>query len=339
MDTQTILAVVSMIVAGAAVAIGSIGTAIAQGRSVDSALDAMARQPDLGGADQSHALHWPGDDRVAGDLLSGRRVNPALRQPVHSEIAGARVTFNVWTFLFEVLNFLVLAFVLYRLLYRPLREAIEKRKADNERARTEAEAARQEANAAKEQLAAKLAEADKDRQALLRKAVEQAEVEKVKRLAEAESAATAIREQARHDAEQLRSDTIAGLERDVGMLAVGLADRLLTGAANTSLNCQLMRRLVETVHTISGAERERVRQDAGKSDAVVESATAIDESTRSELAVAIRELLGRAIEMKVDVKPALIAGGLLRLGGHVWDASAAAQLAAAKMAVVEDQNG
>jgi F-type H+-transporting ATPase subunit c len=46
-DTQTILAVVSMVVAGAAVALGSIGPAIAQGRSVDSALDAMARQPDL----------------------------------------------------------------------------------------------------------------------------------------------------------------------------------------------------------------------------------------------------------------------------------------------------
>lgn len=47
MDTQTILAVVSMVVAGLAVAIGSIGPAVAQGRSVDSALDAMARQPDL----------------------------------------------------------------------------------------------------------------------------------------------------------------------------------------------------------------------------------------------------------------------------------------------------
>jgi F-type H+-transporting ATPase subunit c len=46
-DTQTILAVVSMVVAGLAVAVGSIGTALAQGRSVDSALDAMARQPDL----------------------------------------------------------------------------------------------------------------------------------------------------------------------------------------------------------------------------------------------------------------------------------------------------
>ncbi len=47
MDTQAIIAVVSMVVAGAAVAFGSIGPAIAQGRSVDSALDAMARQPDL----------------------------------------------------------------------------------------------------------------------------------------------------------------------------------------------------------------------------------------------------------------------------------------------------
>lgn len=47
MDTQTILAVVSMVVAGLAVAVGSIGPAVAQGRAVDSALDAMARQPDL----------------------------------------------------------------------------------------------------------------------------------------------------------------------------------------------------------------------------------------------------------------------------------------------------
>lgn len=47
METPTILAIVSMVVAGVAVAIGSIGPAIAQGRSVDSALDAMARQPDL----------------------------------------------------------------------------------------------------------------------------------------------------------------------------------------------------------------------------------------------------------------------------------------------------
>jgi F-type H+-transporting ATPase subunit c len=47
METPTILAIASMVVAGLAVAFGTIGPAIAQGRSVDAALDAMARQPDL----------------------------------------------------------------------------------------------------------------------------------------------------------------------------------------------------------------------------------------------------------------------------------------------------
>jgi F-type H+-transporting ATPase subunit c len=44
-DTGT-FAIVAMIVAGAAVALGSIGPALSQGRAVQSALDAIARQPD-----------------------------------------------------------------------------------------------------------------------------------------------------------------------------------------------------------------------------------------------------------------------------------------------------
>jgi F-type H+-transporting ATPase subunit c len=46
MDSQTTIAVVAMAAAGLAVAIGSIGTGIGQGKSVASALDAIARQPD-----------------------------------------------------------------------------------------------------------------------------------------------------------------------------------------------------------------------------------------------------------------------------------------------------
>jgi F-type H+-transporting ATPase subunit c len=46
MDGSTELALVAMAVAGVAVAIGSIGTGLAQGRAVASALDAIARQPD-----------------------------------------------------------------------------------------------------------------------------------------------------------------------------------------------------------------------------------------------------------------------------------------------------
>jgi F-type H+-transporting ATPase subunit c len=46
MSTPLIFAVVVMVVAGLTTALGSIGPALSQGRAVDSALDAIARQPD-----------------------------------------------------------------------------------------------------------------------------------------------------------------------------------------------------------------------------------------------------------------------------------------------------
>lgn len=249
------------------------------------------------------------------------------------------MTFNVWTFLFEVLNFLVLAFVLHRILYRPLRAAIDKRKAENERARTEAATARKEADAAKEQLAARLAEADKERQQLLRNAAEQAEHEKARRLEEAEAAAEVVREQARHDAEQLRRDTIASLEGEVGTLAIALAERLLVQACDRSLNGQLVRHLEETIRAVIGEERDRVRRDTGGGGAVVESAAALDDSVCKGLTAAVRDLLGYPGEVAFEVKPALVGGALLRAGGHVWDATVAAQMEAAKAAIRRDGDG
>jgi F-type H+-transporting ATPase subunit b len=242
------------------------------------------------------------------------------------------VTFNVWTFLFEVLNFLVLAFVLHRLLYRPMREAIDRRKAETDRARTDAEAARADADAVKRQLAATLAETDRQRLDVLRKAADQAESEKTKRLAAAEAAAQVHREQALHDAEQLRRDTIVALEGDVGLMAVGLAERILIQACNSALNVQLAHHLAETIRAVAGEDRARVRRDAGTGDAVFETASPLEESTRDDLAAAIRDLVGHECGVKVEVKPALVGGALVRVGGHVWDATIAAQLEAAKAA-------
>ena len=58
MSTSLIFAIVSMVVAGVTIALGSIGPAMSQGRAVDSALDAIARQPDA-------------SDRISRTLLIG----------------------------------------------------------------------------------------------------------------------------------------------------------------------------------------------------------------------------------------------------------------------------
>jgi F-type H+-transporting ATPase subunit c len=46
MESKTLFAIIAMGIAGLTVAIGSIVPALSQGRAVDSALDAIARQPD-----------------------------------------------------------------------------------------------------------------------------------------------------------------------------------------------------------------------------------------------------------------------------------------------------
>jgi F-type H+-transporting ATPase subunit c len=46
MDSATLFGIVAMAVAGLTMAIGSIGPALAEGRAVSGALDAIARQPE-----------------------------------------------------------------------------------------------------------------------------------------------------------------------------------------------------------------------------------------------------------------------------------------------------
>ena len=49
LDSQTLLQVVRYIVAGATIAIGSVGPAFAEGRALAQALESIARQPDASG--------------------------------------------------------------------------------------------------------------------------------------------------------------------------------------------------------------------------------------------------------------------------------------------------
>ncbi|MBN1675868.1 MAG: F0F1 ATP synthase subunit C [Kiritimatiellae bacterium] len=49
MDAESTLQMVRLIVAGATIAIGSIGPAFAEGRALAQALESMARQPDASG--------------------------------------------------------------------------------------------------------------------------------------------------------------------------------------------------------------------------------------------------------------------------------------------------
>jgi F-type H+-transporting ATPase subunit b len=247
------------------------------------------------------------------------------------------MTFNVWTFLFEVLNFLVLAFVLQRLLYRPLREAVERRQQAAAREREEAASARQEAAGLQQRLRERLAEQEQERQQLLRQAHEQAAADRKKLLAETERVIRDRQEEQRRALAREREEAVQALQGEVAGMAVDLARRLLAGAADCTLHRQLALRLVEALHEVPQRNRELLRAQWQPGDgAVLETARDLDAPTLAQVTGAVGTVLGRPVAPAVQVRPELLGGVRLRLGGQVWDASLAGQLGDAPVAALQE---
>jgi len=237
------------------------------------------------------------------------------------------MSFNLTTFLFEVVNFVVLAAVLYRLLYKPLREAIAKRQEENARAREEAEKARQEAQALRQRLDIEAADMERQREESLRQAREQAEAERMKVLREAEQAGQRRQEEVRKALQLERAEALQSLRQEVVGMAVGLSERLLRQAADSSLHRQLILRLVEALDEVAGSERDRLRRNWHPEDeAVLETANGVDDATLVHLNGAVASMLGRPASVALRHSPDLLSGVRLRLGGMLWDSSLSGQL-------------
>jgi F-type H+-transporting ATPase subunit b len=237
------------------------------------------------------------------------------------------VVFNVWTFLFQVVNFLVLVAILRWLLYRPLRDAIDRRRQANARAQADAEAARREAAALQATLGQQLADLDRRREAVIHEARERAEAERQALLADAEGAIRRRRDEVEHQLARERDEALRSLRAELVHSAVELAGRLLGEACGSTLQRQLAGRLVEELRAIPDDERRRLRGEwDGGEAAVVESAAELNGEILSDLGGAIESLAGRPLGISVQVRPDLLGGVRLRIGGQVWDASMAGQL-------------
>jgi F-type H+-transporting ATPase subunit b len=235
--------------------------------------------------------------------------------------------FNVWTFVFQVVNFLVLVAILRWLLYSPLRAAIDRRREANARAQAEAEAARREATALQATLDQQLADLERRREAVVLEARDRAEADRQALVAGAEAAIRRRREEVEQELARERDEALRSLRGELVHSAVELAGRLLGEAADSTLQRQLAGRLVEELRRIPDDVRGRLRGEWDDGEAaVVETAAELNGEVLQDLDAAIESLAGRPLGVSVQVRPDLLGGVRLRIGGHVWDASMAGRL-------------
>ncbi len=239
---------------------------------------------------------------------------------------------NLGFFLFQVLNFSVLAVLLYAFAYRPVLKMLSDRKnkiaQGLEDARVAAEA---RANAEKE--AAKiLADAQAKAAGVVKDATERAEkvAGEMKTLAEADLAKQ--RESAMAEAQAERERILGDLRGQVAALSIAAAQKLI----GVSLDEQRQHSLINEFFSGVKSGRVVVLEGAGLSGSSADVTSAVT-LTPEEKEIVKRDVLsklGSQATVTFRVDPSILGGLVIKAGGKVLDASVAGQLDSLKQSLV-----
>lgn len=219
-----------------------------------------------------------------------------------------------WTLLLQVVNFLVLAWLLRHFLYRPVLAVIAERQKATERVRADAEALRRDAGALKDGLASERAAIAAERDHLLSAAREQAEAERAALLDRARADADRLQAATRAALEEERRKALEDLRERAVTLATTLAARLLREAAGAdgALTRPFLEAVCREVEGLPEARRRALAGDAEPVPVILSAAAPLPAGAAADCRDRLSAALGRAVTLTITEDPSLIAGLELR---------------------------
>ncbi len=227
---------------------------------------------------------------------------------------------SLWNVALQTVNFLVLVWLLQRLLFKPVRAALANRQETIAAALREADEKKAEAERAAEDYRRRLAGVAEETARVRREAV-----------AASEDDARRIREEAVRQA-QIESDrAMAALERErvaamkivegrAALLAGSLAERLLREALPDS-DAPFLWRTTAAIDAQDPRGRAATAQRLASGPVEAVSSRPLDAATRERFERWLSTLTGAPVAARYQVDEALIAGVELRLPSGTWRAN------------------
>lgn len=241
----------------------------------------------------------------------------------------------------QVINFLVLVWLLKRFLYRPILDAIDAREQRIGAELADADAKRAEARQERETFQHKNQEFDQQRAALLTQATDAAKAERQRLLDEARHAADALRAK-RQDALRQEADQLhQALSRTTQQEVFAIVRKTLADLAGASLEERLVDVFIERLGEMD-AQAHAVLTEAMKttSDPVrVRSACELPPAQRAAIQAALNSAFATEVPVQFDAGPDLVGGIELSVNGQRIGWSIADYLRSLEQGVGELLNG
>ena len=235
--------------------------------------------------------------------------------------------FNIWTFIFQLINFVVLFLILKRLLYRPVKEIMEKRRAAVRKILEDAEKTKQEASSLKEEYEKKKTEIDGLRDDVFDKAEEEAETLRKEILRKAEEEAKVIlqKERVRLDFEKKKIES--QLKENIVDTSLSFASSILSDLSDVNLHNRILEKLMESVPDIVKKIKD-MNIPAHGLTLEIASAYPIPDSLTERILQEFKPVYPEKVSVHTIVDPGLISGAVVRVFDMVYDASLRGQLKA-----------
>jgi F-type H+-transporting ATPase subunit b len=242
--------------------------------------------------------------------------------------------FDIWTFLFQTINFIVLLFILKRLLFKPVRDILQKRRDLVRDSLEKVELMQKEALALKEEQQAEMERLKELKVRMVDEMRADVMEEKKRMLAKAGQDAAERVEKAMALFEKEKAGFEAGLKERAVETVHLFSTNLLRDIADEELHRGIWRRLRNELERMSRDIAARAMHDE---EVKIELASAylLGEEEMGALQSALEKELSRKVTIHQTIDETLIAGVKLRSGDLVYDSSVAGQVSAFAMRLKE----
>lgn len=217
--------------------------------------------------------------------------------------------FDWFTFVAQIVNFLVLVWLLKRFLYKPVLQAIDQREEGIAAKIAAADTAKLEAEKLSELFKGK--NDDFDRQFSERMADAAAEVEAKRQqwLSEAREAAETLAEQRKDHLKKEAQDFEEDFSRQTGETVIAILQKILQDLAGTDFEARIAALMLERLAMPETVESWQMHLSEDAQDPVtVTSAFPLSSALKEQFEQAIRSILPAAVQISFDNDPALICG-------------------------------
>jgi F-type H+-transporting ATPase subunit b len=210
----------------------------------------------------------------------------------------------------QVLNFLILAWLLKRFLYRPILDALDAREQRIASELADADAKRAEADHARTEFQGRIDAFEQQRTALMSEAREDAAAERRRLVKDARRAADDLQAKRRESLASESRSLNRVITRRAQQEVLAIARKALTDLADAKLEAAMCNAFLRRLQSLDGPARAAIATSlaAGRAPALIRSVFELSETQRIDIQQALEATFATEIHLRFETTPELVSG-------------------------------